>query len=46
MERFGIVSVLKVERLVLVLRVWKNGTSQSRLGLESLKKMERLGLEG
>ena len=55
MERLGLVSVLKVERLVSVLEVWENGTSRSRLGLEgstsrsrlgieSLKKMERLGL--
>ena len=46
LERLGLVSVL---------RVWENGTSRSRLGLEdstfrsrlgveSLKKMERLGL--
>ena len=42
-----LVSVLKVERLSLVsvLRVWKNLTSQSRLGLEGSPSQSRLGLE-
>ena len=34
LERLGLVSVLKVECLVSVLRVWEDGTSRSRLGLE------------
>ena len=56
MERLGLVSVLKVERLVsvlrvqrlglvLVLRVWEIGTSRSRLGLEGSMSRSRLGLE-
>ena len=38
LERLGLISVLKVKRLGLVpvLRVWKNRTSRSLLGLESL----------
>ena len=38
MEHLGLVSVLKVEclGLVSVLRVWKNRTSRSRLGLEDI----------
>ena len=42
-----LVSVLKVERLglVSVSRVWKNGTSRSRLGLEGSTSRSRLGLE-
>ena len=49
LERLSLISVLEVECLVSVLRVWENGTSRSRLGLESLKKgtsRSHLGLEG
>ena len=46
LERLDLVSVLQVERLVSVLRVWENGTSQSRLGLEASTSQSRLSLEG
>ena len=42
----GLVSVLKVERLDLVLRVWENETSRSSLGLEGSTSRSRVGLEG
>jgi len=41
LERLGLTSVTSV-RLVSVLRVWENGTSRSRLGLESLKQVAQL----
>ena len=46
LERLGLVSVLKVERLVLVLRVWENGISRSSLGLEGSTSRSCVGLEG
>ena len=40
----GLGTFFGTSRLVLVLRVCENGTSRYRLGVESLKKVERLGL--